>query len=53
MAWKTIVEEAAASAVEDGSSFAQELEQELKNLAVAANVVIALNAGKSPQEPLV
>jgi len=46
MAWKTIVEEAAASAVEDGSSFAQELEQELKNLAVAANVVIALNAEK-------
>jgi hypothetical protein len=49
VAWKNIVEDIAggqtSSAAEDGRPFAEGLEQDLKNLVVAANVVIALNEG--------
>ncbi len=51
MAWKNIAEDIAggqtSSAAEDGRPFAEGLEQDLKNLVVAANVVIALNESKS------
>jgi hypothetical protein len=51
VAWKNIAEDIAggqtSSAAEDGRPFAEGLEQDLKNLVVAANVVIALNESAS------
>jgi hypothetical protein len=51
VAWKNIAEDIAggqtSSAAEDGRPFAEGLEQDLKNLVVATNVVIALNESAS------
>lgn len=56
VAWKNIAEDIAggqtSSAAEDGRPFAEGLEQDLKNLVVAANVVIALNENKWGQRVL-
>lgn len=49
VAWKSIAEDVArgevASAAEDGATFVAGIEQDLKNMVVAANVVIALKQG--------